>query len=306
MLKTVRARAPRRRRAGRAVALAVIGTWCLSSLPAQALESVSALRGQPVRSVWSSRGEVRTHPRHAPPTVAVTMRRHLRARPPSAPLRLTASAHALTVPQGGNAVLEVATPEVRHARTGPTLTARMLPRGVRLDVDRHGHHHPRFTVRLSTDRHTPTGVHLVTLVVRHGSRVGRVRLRLTVIAGSRPLTIRGTVDGLLAPGVTRPVDLRLGNPNATAIEVTQLWVSVIGIDRADSACAVEPNYRVQQFTGRYRRLVIPARGSRALSEVYPVDQWPQLEMVETGTNQNACKGATLTLRYEGTARGGHR
>ena len=93
-------------------------------------------------------------------------------------------------------------------------------------------------------------------------------------------------------------------PDGMQIQMPHLAVSLAAIDRSHRGCTVELNYGVDQSSGRYERLRVPARASRRLSQLFPAAQWPQIEMVETGTNQDVCKGARLTLRYEASARSG--
>ena len=78
------------------------------------------------------------------------------------------------------------------------------------------------------------------------------------------------------------------------------------IDADHPDCTVDPNYAVAQFSGDYAALVVPARRTTSLDDLgVPSTAWPQVSMVETNTNQDACLGAVLTLTYTGSARRAH-
>lgn len=116
-------------------------------------------------------------------------------------------------------------------------------------------------------------------------------------------SITGSPDGPLSPGTARAVDLTFSNPHADAITVTSLSVSVTATDRP-TACPVSPNFTVTQFGPPYTGLVLPARGRTSLSALGIAEaRWPRVAMVETGRNQDGCRGAALTLSFTGTAEG---
>lgn len=155
---------------------------------------------------------------------------------------------------------------------------------------------------------TPTGDFPLTVTGTLGTVSSSAVVHLVVIKGSLPFTISGDLAGLLLPGRTLPLDLTVTNPNDTSIQLTNLWVSIDHVDAGHPGCTVDPNYAVLQFTGPYARLVVPANGSATLQSLLgPTSQgqWPQVRMIETHTNQDACKGAQLTLTYGGSAKGGN-
>lgn len=138
-------------------------------------------------------------------------------------------------------------------------------------------------------------------------RGGTTTVTLHVVAGGLPFTISGDLAGQLAPGRRLPLDLTLTNPNGVPIRVTNLYVGIDHVDEAHAAaCPAHPNFAVTQFSGRYHDLRVPTGGTVRLSGLgVPASNWPQVEMVETGVNQDACKGATVTFTYSGSAQGGH-
>jgi hypothetical protein len=121
-------------------------------------------------------------------------------------------------------------------------------------------------------------------------------------------TIGGNLSGLLAPGVSTPLDLMLSNPNRKPLSVTNLTVTVQSVTRTSSAvthnrACTRADYAVIQYRGPYP-LTVPGDGSASLSSlgVQPAAR-PQVGMLNTATNQDGCKGATITLAYAGSGQG---
>lgn len=240
-------------------------------------------------------------------------------------LRLDTAQRARTVVQGSTAVFTV---RVRreHGLNGPvTLGVWGLPRGSRrtwklpngrvLKRKRPG----RWSVVL------PAGRDRVLLVVRttRRTRLGRVAARVAAktrhahtrrwlsirvvrraaapepVADDRPFGMSGHVAAALRPGSTQPVDLQLTNPYDFALLVTDLHVA---LDDATSrrGCSGSADYAVRQFSGAYP-IVLPP-GETALGELVPDQRlWPRVSMLDLPRNQDACRGARLTLRFEGAA-----
>jgi len=63
------------------------------------------------------------------------------------------------------------------------------------------------------------------------------------------------------------------------------------------------DYAVTQYSGPYP-LAVPAHGNATLSSLGVASgKFPQVQMIDTATNQDGCKGATLTLAYSGSGQG---
>lgn len=111
--------------------------------------------------------------------------------------------------------------------------------------------------------------------------------------------ISGVAPSLLYPGAAAaPIAVKLTNPSSLAISVTALTVTLsagglpAGCDAAWFAFApssLSPSHPVVVAAGG--SVTLPAQGATA----------PTVRMLESGTNQNACRGANLTLRYSGSA-----
>jgi hypothetical protein len=103
---------------------------------------------------------------------------------------------------------------------------------------------------------------------------------------------------LLYPGAgPSPLSLTLSNPNPDPIEETSLTVDVTG---GPAGCNPNVNVRVQPSPASPANpLVIPGNGTLAVAAA----QAPTIELAESGTNQDACRGGSFSLRFSGSAQG---
>lgn len=117
----------------------------------------------------------------------------------------------------------------------------------------------------------------------------------------KPFTITGSPTAPIAPGRSAHLDLALTNPNDHAIRVTSITVAVT--TTSSDACPVRDNFSVTQVAQRRYPLILPAGGPTRLSQLgVAAGDLPTLALVNSPTrNQDACKGATLELRYSGEA-----
>lgn len=226
---------------------------------------------------------------------------------PSTSLTLTADPDEVTVPQGAKTAVGLTVERV-GAHGAVHLGVDGLPPGTRASLVprrlRPGQNRSRLVVRVG--RNTPTGTYPLTVTARSGATTGTVTVTLHVTGGGEPFTISGDLGEELYPGATVPLNLSFTNPNRVPIQVTDVQVAIDHIDADHPGCTVDPNYAVAQFSGDYATLVVPARRTTSLDDLgVPSTAWPQVSMVETNTNQNACLGAVLTLTYTGSARRAH-
>jgi hypothetical protein len=116
---------------------------------------------------------------------------------------------------------------------------------------------------------------------------------------SRSFSMSGNLVGLLHPGgPARPVAVKLTNPNSDAIYVTSLQVTVTGTSTA--ACAASTNLAVTQSPlSQDSYVLVPGNGSVTLPAQGVAA--PTIRMLNLPVNQNACKNATFTLGYSGSA-----
>jgi hypothetical protein len=166
----------------------------------------------------------------------------------------------------------------------------------------------RLTV--TTGPSTPTGSYTLTVGATSSLGFSSVNVKLTVgqsVTNPKAFTIAGTMSGL-APGAPVPLNLSVTNPNNQPISVTNLHVT-IALSSAPNASAQRPcsaaDFTVTQMAPSAYPIAVPANSTRQLGGALPSTAWPVARVVETGANQDGCKGAVLTLTYTGTAQGGN-
>ncbi len=101
----------------------------------------------------------------------------------------------------------------------------------------------------------------------------------------------------LRPGTSQALDLRLTNPHKWDLRVVRLSIA-ISVDRAHEAagCRRGTQFRQVRIPPRFYPLRLRARSTRTLRQLgvkYP----PRIVMRDLPRNQDACKGAKLTLRF---------
>ena len=168
-----------------------------------------------------------------------------------------------------------------------------LPRGAKAHWSR-----KRTRLRIKTAPGSPPQVARVVVRARSRPRVRRT-VMLLEIRRRTPFGIEGDLATPLYPGASVPLDLTLVNPHAVAIRVTRLRVAV---DPATSkpGCDGAVHYVTRAYAGRLPLLLEPGR--TRLSTLEPDRaRWPHVGMRDLPFDQGVCKGAALTLRYDGTA-----
>ncbi len=121
----------------------------------------------------------------------------------------------------------------------------------------------------------------------------------TVEESGKPFAVAGNAAGPLAPGVSQPLAITVTNPNSVAIEVTSLSTAVAA-GSTKPGCDGPTNLQVTQSSvSSSNPLAIPANGQVSLpaSSVSA----PSVLMRDLSTNQDACKGASFTFTYSGSA-----
>lgn len=189
------------------------------------------------------------------------------------------------------------------------VTARLRPRVTRSSPAK---------LSLRTTRRTPDGVYRVRLAARGrlyarpGYRPVHARTVVTLVVRTpkrRWFTIHGTLPGRLAPGVSRPIDLRLTNPHRYRLRIRRLAVRVTGVHSPEAdlshPCTAADFTTVSLWDAR--GIVLPASSTRRLSTLgIAANRWPRVGMANRPVNQDGCKHARLTLRFTGIATKGGR
>ena len=113
---------------------------------------------------------------------------------------------------------------------------------------------------------------------------------------SGTFTISGDQPGLLAPGLGGPVPVTITNPLSFPLTVTDLVVTVAG-GSSHPGCNGATNLGVAQsnMAGGAVSVVVPAAGSVTLPAQGATA--PVVTMLNLGSSQDDCKGATFTLDY---------
>jgi hypothetical protein len=156
------------------------------------------------------------------------------------------------------------------------------------------------TLNLSTDPGAATGTYNFTVTgTRSGGGVTDSAVATLVVQQTKSFDISGNLGSSLTPGASVPLDLTLNNPYNFDLKVTSLNVAIQEPATADG-CTRADNYTAHQFGGSYPITLPP--GSSTLSSLgISTADLPHIEMVETGTNQDVCKGAPLNFDYTGSA-----
>jgi hypothetical protein len=112
------------------------------------------------------------------------------------------------------------------------------------------------------------------------------------VGSSSAVTLHATISSNLYPGSSSPVSLTVDNPSSGAQRVGTVTLAGISVDAGHSACSTTISGGNPDFT-------MPAVN---VNKVFPsgngqsVTPSGTLTMNETGVNQDACQGATLTLQ----------
>jgi hypothetical protein len=103
-------------------------------------------------------------------------------------------------------------------------------------------------------------------------------------------SVLAEVSGVVV-GAWTPIAVTVANPNHVPITITSLRVVVSGSPKGcDATTNFETRPAVAPFT-------VPARVARY---AIPPARRPQIRLRNLSTNQDACKGQTVSLRFEGS------
>jgi hypothetical protein len=158
------------------------------------------------------------------------------------------------------------------------------------------------TLTVQTQGNTQTGTYSLTLTgsaTIGGKSVLRSATVVLVVQKNQGFQIAGSLPTKLTPGGQAPLDLTLTNPYSFSLQVASLAASVQE-STSSVACSGTRNFSVVQFSGSYP-LTLPPGTWRLSQLVADSAKWPQVRMIETGANQDACKSTTIALAYSGAA-----
>jgi hypothetical protein len=123
--------------------------------------------------------------------------------------------------------------------------------------------------------------------------------RATPSTSGQPFTLSGGYAGLLYPGKTANLSLRVANPNGEAILVESIIVT-IQPGSTKPGCDGPANLQITPSNvSAANPLTVPANGSVTLPS--GAVSAPQVTMKNLPMNQDACKGATFSFAYSGSS-----
>ncbi len=141
---------------------------------------------------------------------------------------------------------------------------------------------------------------LLVLAAVVGPLVGALSPTSAFAQSPDSLTISGTVQGQLAPGVLQPLDLSLANWHPFALSVTGLVVKVDGITAPNAdvghPCTVD-DFVVRQLAAPSPFTVNASTESRLSGLGFTEAQLPAVGMLDRPVNQDGCRGASVSLGY---------
>jgi hypothetical protein len=237
----------------------------------------------------------------------------------SASFSLSATPASVTVPPGATAAYTLQL--TRNNFTGPITLSVLggLPAGALATFSPNPVTGASSTLQIATTAGSPDGSYNLYLVGTGQDAAGKTQYayanaQLVLDSTKKQFTLSGNLPEALAPGTSVALDLRISNPNTNPLSLTNLSVSLAGVNRTADAisknlpCTVS-DYTLTQYSGPYPLSVPPDSsslppGSSSLSGLRIASSgWPRIGMLDTRTNQDGCKGATLQLTYSGSGQG---
>jgi len=148
------------------------------------------------------------------------------------------------------------------------------------------------------------------IAVTGRTRVRRAHTFVSLVVAEpdvRSFQIQGEAVGELSPGVSVPVDVRVTNPESSAMSLKSLETSVDAVNAPGAVpglpCSVA-DFHVSQLEIS-EPLDVPASSTTSLGALgIPESEWPRIHMLRSSTNQDGCRRATLELGFVGTSTGG--
>lgn len=111
------------------------------------------------------------------------------------------------------------------------------------------------------------------------------------VGSSSAVTLHATVSSSLYPGASSPVSFTVDNPSSGAQRVGTISLASITVDAGHSTCSVVTTGGTPDFS----MPAVAVNKTFASGSGQAVTPSGTLTMNDTGVNQDACQGATLTL-----------
>lgn len=124
----------------------------------------------------------------------------------------------------------------------------------------------------------------------------------TDVVGSTSRISLSIYSGIsLRPGRTSPLNMSFTNEDSKSVAVDHLTVTISSLS-APSASATRScsmaDFFVTQVPPSFSVLLRPSASVNLLGLGTAQSSWPAVGMVDSASNQDGCKGATLTLTYK--------
>ena len=160
------------------------------------------------------------------------------------------------------------------------------------------------TLQIDTASNTQTGSYDLTVTgtgTVNGGTVTRAAAVTLLVQKTQSFQTSGNLDARLAPGRKAPLNVSLTNPYNFDLKITSLAVA-IEEGTSKPACSGTANFKVTQVRAARYPITLPAGQTKTLADLGVADgDKPQVEMLNQPWNQDACKNATITLGYSGSA-----
>lgn len=118
-------------------------------------------------------------------------------------------------------------------------------------------------------------------------------------------TITGDLTAPVTPGNSIPLDLAVSNEHERVMTVSQLSITIDEVvapnARPDLPCSVA-DFTIEQAAPDFEFTVEPQATSSLSETVVKREAWPRVGMHNTSSNQDGCKGASVTLAYAASGR----
>ncbi len=135
-----------------------------------------------------------------------------------------------------------------------------------------------------------------------GNQSAAASFSWTVVQPIKTFSISGNAPITLIPGAGTPLNLTIANPNNYSITVTSITVTISSVTKAQNAPAgtcAKSDFQVANYSGG--GFTAPSGSSTLAGDGVPVGQRPTVSMLSSNSSQDACKGATVNLAYQGIA-----
>lgn len=230
----------------------------------------------------------------------------------SSSFSMTATPDSVTIPPGATAVYTLQLS--RTNLSGPITFSVLggLPAGATASFSPNPATGNSTTLQVVTANSSPTGSSSIYLVGTGKDSSGKAQyayanVQLVLDSTIKQFGISGNVPGTLSPGTSAGLNLQISNPINKPLSLTNLSVAVAGVTRSPAAVAANlpctpADFTVTQYSGPYP-LTVPAAGGSLQGLNVVQTAWPRVGMLDTSTNQDGCKGATLQLSYSGSGQG---